>query len=267
MKFSVITVTLNNLRGLRATLESIRLQRHADLEVIVVDGKSSDGTAQWLASQGDPRVQWLSESDRGLYDAMNKGLERARGHYVVFMNGGDTFADDQVLQKVAEAAAVEPHPDLIYGDAVDVTTSGERLYKRARSHSTLWRGMFTQHQSMFFARGPIGSLRYRLDLRLSGDYDFIARFTRQARSDQGPSVRRLDLPICCFELGGRSDVGRLRALREDFAIRRRTMELRLTTCALLWTAHLIHLLMKRTAPSLMRAIRYEGFREQGTRGG
>jgi putative colanic acid biosynthesis glycosyltransferase len=260
MKFSVITVTLNDLAGLQATLVSTLRQHHQDLEAIVIDGGSVGGTKEWLSSQTDGRIRWLSEPDRGLYDAMNKGLDRARGEYVVFMNSGDTFADHEVLRKVAEAAAVQPRPDLVYGDAVDVTTSGRRLYKRARPYETLWRGMFTQHQAMFFSRSTIGSLRHGSTFRLSGDYDFIARFSRQATSSGGPSVTRLDIPLCCFQLGGRSDRGRLRALGEDFAIRRRTMGLGLIACTWLWTAHLVHFLMKRATPGLMRTIRYESAR-------
>src|SRR5256885_15677190 len=121
MKFSVITVTLNDLAGLQATLASTLRQQHQDLEAIVIDGGSFGDTKEWLSSQADVRIRWLSEPDRGLYDAMNKGLDRARGDYVVFMNSGDTFADDEVLQKVAAAAAVRPRPDLVYGDAIDVT--------------------------------------------------------------------------------------------------------------------------------------------------
>jgi len=258
MKFSVITVTLNDLAGLQATLASTLRQHHEELEAIVIDGGSIGGTKEWLSSQTDRRIRWLSESDRGLYDAMNKGLDRARGDYVVFMNSGDAFADDQVLEKVAHAASVQPRPHLVYGDAVDITISGRRLYKRARPYETLWRGMFTQHQAMFFSRSTIGSLRHRLTFRLSGDYDFIARFTRQATSGGGPFVKRLDIPVCCFQLGGRSERGRLKALGEDFAIRRRTMGLWLITCTWLWTAHLVHFVLKWATPGLMRIIRYEG---------
>jgi len=259
MRFSVITVTLNDLAGLQATLASTLRQRHQDLEAIVIDGGSLGGTTEWLSSQTDRRIHWLSEPDRGLYDAMNKGLDRARGDYVVFMNSGDTFADAQVLEKVAEAAAAQPHPDLVYGDAVDMTTSGRRLYKRARPYESLWRGMFTQHQAMFFLRSTIGSLRYALTFRLSADYDFIAQFSRQGSSG-GRSVKRLAIPVCCFQLGGRSEQGRLKALREDFAIRRRTMGLGLMTCTWLWTAHLAHFALKLATPALMRTIRYEGAR-------
>ncbi len=258
MKFSVITVTLNDLAGLQATVTSTLRQDHEELEAIVIDGGSVGGTKEWLSSQADRRIQWVSESDRGLYDAMNKGLDRARGDYVVFMNSGDVFADGKVLEKVAQVASGQPRPDLVYGDAIDVTLSGRRLYKRARSYETLWRGMFTQHQAMFFLRSTIGSLRHRLTFRLSGDYDFIARFSRQAALGGRPLVKRVDIPVCCFQLGGRSERGRLKALREDFAIRRDTMGLWLITCTWLWTAHLVHLVLKWATPSLMRFIRYEG---------
>ncbi len=88
MLFSVITVTRNNLVGLRRTHESLRIQSCGDYEWIVVDGASDDGTADYLKKTG---ANWVSEPDRGIYDAMNKGIARAQGRWLIFMNAGDEF--------------------------------------------------------------------------------------------------------------------------------------------------------------------------------
>lgn len=256
MKFSIVTVTLNERSGLGETLDSVIRQSCGDLEVLVVDGGSTDGTVEQLRGVRDSRVNWTSESDRGLYDAMNKGLERARGDYVVFLNAGDSFADEHVLQRVTDAVSTEPRPDLVYGDSLDVTQSGGELYKRARAWTKLWRGMFAQHQAMFFARRRIGNLRYHLNFRLSADYDFIAAFLGTSGGSPAQVVR-LDIPLCRFRLGGRSERGRLSALAEDYRVRRERMRLSPLACGALWVAHFGHTLVKRWIPGFARVLRYE----------
>jgi putative colanic acid biosynthesis glycosyltransferase len=107
MLFSIITVTRNNLEGLRRTHVSLRAQSYADYEWIIIDGASSDGTVNYL--EGLAARSW-SEPDEGIYDAMNKGLARARGDYLLLMNAGDSFAAPDVLQKIADAIRAQPMP-------------------------------------------------------------------------------------------------------------------------------------------------------------
>ncbi|WP_082071838.1 glycosyltransferase family 2 protein [Pseudarthrobacter chlorophenolicus] len=101
-KISVVTVVWNNLEGLRQTAANVQAQQYANIQHVVVDGASSDGTPEWLRAYA-PRFETrkLSEPDDGLYQAMNKGLDMATGDLVVFLNGGDTFTDDRVLSYVA----------------------------------------------------------------------------------------------------------------------------------------------------------------------
>lgn len=101
-RFSVVTITRNDLAGLRATHASLMEQGLSDWEWVVVDGASSDGTADWLAGLDEERLRWTSEKDAGIYDAMNKGLSRSSGDLVVFMNGGDRFASSTVLDYVSQ---------------------------------------------------------------------------------------------------------------------------------------------------------------------
>ncbi|MEM9470254.1 MAG: glycosyltransferase, partial [Pseudomonadota bacterium] len=98
--FSIITVTKNNFEGLKQTAFSIDAQRHeewSDFEWIVIDGNSEDGTQDFLKKT---KALWFSQPDHGLYDAMNKGLDRANGIYVLFMNAGDIFADNNTLEVI-----------------------------------------------------------------------------------------------------------------------------------------------------------------------
>lgn len=111
--FSIVTIAFQNMDGLRATVESVKSQSFRDFEHIVIDGGSTDGSAEWLAANCDST--WRSEPDRGRYDAMNKGARMARGEYLWFMHAGDLFGDPDVLARVAAAIEREGRPDWLYG--------------------------------------------------------------------------------------------------------------------------------------------------------
>ena len=110
--FSIITVCRNEFPKIRATCESICNQSVRNFEWIVIDGASTDGTLDVLDEYRDRIAILVSEPDKGIYNAMNKGIRRAGGEYVVFMNGGDRFMDENVLETVAAA----PRKDIISGD-------------------------------------------------------------------------------------------------------------------------------------------------------
>ena len=102
MKYSIITVNFNNKEGLRKTIESVIRQSFRDFEYIVIDGGSTDGSADILKEYDAQIDYWVSEPDKGIYNAMNKGIVQAKGEYLNFMNSGDYFYDNQVLQHVAD---------------------------------------------------------------------------------------------------------------------------------------------------------------------
>ena len=258
MRFSVITVCWNDHPGLRKTHGSLVSQTLRDYEWLVIDGASTDGTVEWLKGHDCPKCTWISEPDSGLYDAMNKGLQRASGEYLIFMNSGDSFVDGRVLERVADATdRVEPRPDFVFGDSIDSTETTDLWYRKAKTHTSLWRGMFTQHQAMFFSRARVGDLRYRLEYPLSADYAFIGEFLRE--DDRGPATTlKVDFPICCFALGGQSWSRRIDALYDDYRIRRDILRLTLWVSGGLFLAHLCHTYLKRLVPSLTRRIRYRG---------
>jgi putative colanic acid biosynthesis glycosyltransferase len=257
MRFSVVTVCYNDLQGLQNTCDSLRSQTLGDYEWLVIDGASSDGTVEWLRSLECDRCQWVSEPDAGLYDAMNKGLDRASGDYVIFMNSGDWFAEDSVLERVAGAVdRTEPRRDFVYGDSLDVTESGDRWYRGAKPHTSLWRGMFTQHQAMFFSRARVGNLRYQVDFPLSADYAFIGTFLKGDEKRERATALKLNFPICCFALGGMSWSRRIDALYEDFTIRTNVFGMSLWSSGGLFVAHFAHTYLKRVLPPLTRQMRY-----------
>lgn len=111
--FSIVTITYENLAGLRETVDSVKRQSFRDFEHIVVDGGSADGSAHWLSENLDGI--WVSERDRGRYDAMNKGSRMAGGTYLWVMNAGDVFGDTGVLERAAAAIKDAGDPEWLYG--------------------------------------------------------------------------------------------------------------------------------------------------------
>lgn len=186
--FSVITITYNNRNGLSKTATSILSQTNQNFEWIIIDGHSTDGTKDDFDQYSKAII--ISEPDNGIYDAMNKAIDASKGHYIIFMNAGDVFADNNVLKNI------EPYTmdkiDFIYGDSFE----GGHL-KKARSADRINWGMFTHHQAMFYNRYSLGRLRYDLTFKIAADYDLTLRFLALAKK-----VIYVPIAICIFELGG-----------------------------------------------------------------
>ena len=238
MLFSVITVTRNNLEGLRRTHESLRAQSCADYEWIVIDGASDDGTAGYLQGTG---AVWLSESDRGIYDAMNKGIDRARGDHLIFMNAGDVFAAPDVLEKLA----AHGDADFIYGDAREGGAC-----KRARSYKKISYGMFTHHQSMMYGRDKIGALRYDTNYKIAADYKFTVEFLRRAEK-----IVYTPFPVCVFEQGGVSQKNVRPGRTEQFRIRRELNVCSLPKNILIYAMQTFVMACRCAMPSLYWRVR------------
>ncbi len=249
--FSVITICFNDFENLKRTSASVLAQTNTDFEWIVVDGGSNDGTANWLTQQTCKQLQWVSEKDRGLYHAMNKGMDRACGQYLIFMNSGDCFADADVLTKVAKCIHSTTHqPLLIYGDSIDVNPEGGSHFRRARSHTTLTLGMFAQHQAMFFHATDI---RFDEKYRLSADYGFIGKVIGRQNAEN--DILYLNFTVCRFLLGGLNESRRFTALKEDWSIRRTILGASTTKASFLLVAHYTHTFIKKYFPSLGSILR------------
>jgi putative colanic acid biosynthesis glycosyltransferase len=196
--FTIATVCLNNLAGLHATAKTIAAQDFTNFEWIVIDGASTDGTLEWLESQSATYLRWVSAKDKGLYDAMNKGLDLARNDYVIFMNSGDLFASSTTLRVAAEKLSQNP-PDILYGDAIEFDDAGED-YKKAMNHRLVYYSMFTHHQSIFYSRAFLGKQRYNLDFRIASDWALTASLLKR-----GATARYANFPVAKFARGGISN--------------------------------------------------------------
>ena len=124
MKISIVTINYNNLAGLKKTRESIISQTYKDYEWIVIDGGSTDGAKEFLQEHSEEMVYWCSEKDKGVYNALNKGIQHVTGDYVICMNSGDFFYDEYVLEYVC---GENPTADIVYGDWVQLFEDGHTV--------------------------------------------------------------------------------------------------------------------------------------------
>lgn len=241
MKISIVTITYNAEAVLQRTLDSVSSQTYRDIEHLIIDGASKDGTMD-LVSRYKVRdlpyeVRVVSEPDKGIYDAMNKGLRLATGEYIVFLNAGDTLHDEKTLDMVAcslQPAANSQQPAVIYGDTNIVDDEGHFLRKRHLSvpDNLTWRsfkqGMLVCHQA-FYARLDIArDIPYDLQYRHSADVDWCIRVMKEAERRHLPLVRVQGV-VADFLDGGDSSKNHRASLRERFHIMRRHYGL-LTTC-------------------------------------
>ena len=204
IRFSIVTIVYNGENCIKKTIESLVNQTYGNYEYIIVDGLSKDSTLNICHQYKDNISKIISEPDKGLYDAMNKGIENATGDYIIFINCDDTFYDELVLEKVAQAIDVNNHPDFIYGDAVEVSEDESKQFlKRSRNHKMIWYGMFTHHQAMFYKVDIIKeyNLRYDLQYKIAADYALTANYLKYCKS-----FLYLDIVFCGFKQGGVSSV-------------------------------------------------------------
>ena len=216
---SIITITYNAGRFLERTIQSIVAQAATDYEYIIIDGASTDETLDIIRRYEPNITQWISEPDRGLYDAMNKGLHRARGQYVWFMNAGDELHDSQTLPKLLERIRATT-ADVYYSDALfvrdDQSVVGLRsaVTPHALPHHLSWHdlalGMKVCHQA-FVARRAL-SPDYQID-NLSADLDWEIRCLKKART-----IEYVPFVLCRYLIGGLSVQQHRRSLQDRFRV-------------------------------------------------
>ena len=214
---TIITICYNAQATISRTLESIQAQTYTELEYLVIDGASKDATLE-LVSQLAPRAQVFSERDHGLYDAMNKGLKRATGDYVWYINAGDALPSPTTVEElVVDAFSGGQIPDVIYGDTRLIDSEGKELgLRRLRPpHELTWRsfkeGMLVCHQAFIVRRtlAPLYNLRYRF----SSDVDWCIRVLKEAKV-----CYFIDRPIALYLNEGTTTANHRASLIERFEI-------------------------------------------------
>ncbi len=221
---SVITITYNAERTLQRTLESVLRQTYPHIEHLIIDGASKDGTlalAERYQSQSPHRVVIQSEPDRGLYDAMNKGLQKATGDYLVFLNAGDTLYADDTMEVVARHTG--DRVAVVYGDTAITDEEGRFLHLRTHRppEQLSWRsfrqGMLVCHQAFYVRTDIARSQAYNLRYRHSADVDWCIRVMREAER-LSLTLANTHTVLANFEEGGNTTQHHRASLRERFHV-------------------------------------------------
>jgi glycosyltransferase involved in cell wall biosynthesis len=171
---SVITVNYNNAQGLDRTIKSVLSQDYSDKEFIIIDGGSSDGSVELISEVSSSLSYYCSEKDEGVFYAMNKGLEKAKGDYVIFMNSGDVYVNERSLQQLVQGTV--GNPDFVYGNIYFEKANNERREVVFPDHPRFihYFTLFLPHQATLTKRKLfIQSGGYDLRYRLSADSVFI----------------------------------------------------------------------------------------------
>jgi glycosyltransferase involved in cell wall biosynthesis len=217
MKISIITVCYNSAATIGATLESISAQRHVDFEHIVVDGGSTDGTLAAIEAWRGHPIRLVRGPDRGIYDAMNKGIAAATGEVIGFLNADDRHADDAALERIA-AAMADPLVDACHADLVLVDAASRKVLRYwkgrefGRYHFAF--GWLPAHPTLFVRRAMVHAVgNFDLAYRIAADSEWMIRLLRQ------PGLVSVHIPRILVEMdaGGASNAGPgafLRANRE-----------------------------------------------------
>ncbi|MBO4985402.1 MAG: glycosyltransferase [Bacteroides sp.] len=196
--FSVITVCYNAEQTLEETILSVITQTyHHHVEYIIVDGASKDSTPVLIEKYRDRIAKVISEPDKGLYDAMNKGIALATGDYLCFLNAGDHFHEDDTLQRMVHTLAGKKElPDVLYGETELVDEHGHflRMRRLAAPEVLTWKsfrqGMLVCHQAFFAKRELVEP--YNLAYRFSADFDWCIRIMRKAHELHNTHLTLID---------------------------------------------------------------------------
>lgn len=214
---SVITVVYNNVNDIERTLLSVLNQTYKEIEYIVIDGQSTDGTLPIIESYKDRITKIISEKDNGIYDAMNKGLATATGDYVLFMNSADEFyAPDTVANVFATAIDA----DIYYGETEMIDATGKNLGRRRHKAPAnfTWKsfkyGMSVSHQAIYIKRSLTGY--YDAKYKLSADIDWILRAAKKAKI-----IVNVNQYVAKYQVGGMSKLKHRQSLAERFDIMKR----------------------------------------------
>lgn len=208
-KISIITVVWNDAMGLERTIQSIIQQTYTNIEFIVIDGASTDNTLEVIKKYKEYIDYWVSEKDKGIYDAMNKGIYASSGVWVNFMNAGDTFVNNHVLEKVKF---------LNFNDKV--LLYGGKMYKNKKINPLAIEKLkigeiHANHQSMFFNKKLLGDkLVYDLQYKIYGDYELVNKIYLHYPK----LITYIDIIIADFEGGGVSSMPSTQKRKDKYKI-------------------------------------------------
>ncbi|TLX70935.1 glycosyltransferase [Labilibacter sediminis] len=213
-KVSIITVVYNGQSTLEATIKSVAQQGYSNIEYIIVDGNSTDSTVDIIKANSLVVTTWISEPDKGIYDAMNKGIDLATGDYLWFMNSGDEIAHPNVLENIFKQNA---NADIYYGETVMIDEKGIEIGNRRLStpEHLSWKsfkkGMLVSHQSFIVKKSLVS--HYNLKYNFSADFEWCLLAMKKAHL-----IENTHLVLSRFLDGGITKQNIVPGLKERFRI-------------------------------------------------
>lgn len=209
-RISVITINYNNAHGLKKTIESVLEQQGVEVEYIIIDGGSTDGSVELLSNYTDSISKWLSEGDEGVYDAMNKGIQYATGDYCIFLNSGDIFSSSLIIGTIADNMASE-EADIYYGNIQNTLPDGTFSIQKFPAVISLMHFSYSYlgHPSTIIRRNLLIEMGgYSLKYKIISDWLFFVQALIH-----GARFKYIDLTISIFEINGLS--GNLELLKKE----------------------------------------------------
>lgn len=218
MKLSIITVCFNTENTIEKTIKSILKQTFTEFEWVVVDGKSTDGTNEIIKKyipkleQKGIKINYSSERDNGIYDAMNKGAQRATGEYLTYMNADDLYYKNNSIERVITILE-NTSADIVYGDTCFIKPNGQYIEK-AKSIETIIYHLPFCPQAAFVKSELQRQIKFDTQFRISADYDFFLRVYLQ-----GNQFQRVEQVVAYFTFGGVSNENLIKTYKEDVAVK------------------------------------------------
>ena len=199
---TVVTVCRNAKSSLEKTIDSVLSQTYTPVDYLVIDGASTDGTQDMLSKTDG--LRWISEPDKGIYDAMNKGIRMAEGEWIIFMNAGDTFASNDTLLHVFSE---ERDADVVYGDVI----KDGNIKKAEPPHNS--HRMFFCHQSAFVRTSCLKVFPFDIRHKMSADFKQMKQIYHA-----GKTFMQLDFPVAVFDTTGVSNAQRSKGLYDNILV-------------------------------------------------
>jgi len=199
---TVVTVVYNGEEFLEETILSVINQTYENVEYIIIDGGSTDGTLDIIKKYDAQIDYWVSEPDGGIYDAMNKGITLATGEWINFMNAGDSFYTDKVLREIFESE-ISLEVDIFYGN-YNVIYPAKKRIRKAGNHANMWKGSQICHQSSFIRCSLHKQNLFDTKTGIVADFRFFYESYQQ-----GACFKYIDVVISNYAAGGISDIKRI----------------------------------------------------------
>lgn len=254
MRISVVTIVYNDCTNIEQTILSVLNQTAIkQIEYIVVDGASTDGTSEIIRRYEKRLAKYICEADKGIYNAMNKGLDAANGDYLVFINSGDRLSFDNTIENIIKAIG-EDRPDVVYGGYREM--KGGRTFEPipCRHYSKIWYGPVASHQSTYYYLNHLRNhhISYDETYRIAADY----KMTAEAIKYSNGNILQLSFPVSDFDISGLSCNNQNLGLKEANRVRREVLGWNRFQNFFMTFVLLAARYFKQNFPSMYKLLRY-----------